>query len=136
MIKRGKGHLVGRYWVVLCVLSCSPDQCSLSIGYVDIARMRQSFPPSLLRDKVLIESTFSRLPCVERPFINLHESLRCQLDLVYNAPGVRTTLVIAGHIMTPLFGTVRHPASFLYKFIFNSLMAVDVAEAIVAALDG
>ncbi|RPD67000.1 retinal short-chain dehydrogenase/reductase [Lentinus tigrinus ALCF2SS1-7] len=67
--------------------------------------------------------------------INLHESLRYELDHVYNAPGVRTTLVVAGHIMTPLFATVRHPKSFFYKFFFPSLMPVDVAKAIIAALD-
>ncbi len=37
--------------------------------------------------------------------------------------------------MTPLFATVRHPASFFYKFFFPSLMPVDVAKAIIAALD-
>ena len=37
--------------------------------------------------------------------------------------------------MTPLFATVRHPASFLYKFFFPSLMPVDVAKSIIAALD-
>ncbi|KAI9000856.1 retinal short-chain dehydrogenase/reductase [Trametes punicea] len=67
--------------------------------------------------------------------ISLHESLRYELDHVYKAPGVRTTLVIAGHVMTPLFSSARHPKSFLYKFFFPSLAPVDVAKAIIAALD-
>ena len=67
--------------------------------------------------------------------ISLHESLRYELDHVYNAPDVRTTLVIAGHILTPLFSSVRHPKSFLYKFFFPSLLPVDVVKAIIAALD-
>lgn len=67
--------------------------------------------------------------------INLHESLRYELDHVYKAPTVRTTLVIAGHILTPLFSAVRHPASWLYKFFFPSLPPVDVTKAIIAALD-
>ena len=67
--------------------------------------------------------------------ISLHESLRYELDHVYNAPGVRTTLVIAGHMLTPLFSSVRHPASFLYRFFFPSLMPVDVAKSVIAALD-
>ncbi|KAM5535527.1 hypothetical protein V8D89_010864 [Ganoderma adspersum] len=67
--------------------------------------------------------------------INLHESLRYELDDVYKAPSVRTTLVIAGHILTPLFSTVRHPASWFYKFFFPSLPPVDVAKAVIAALD-
>ena len=37
--------------------------------------------------------------------------------------------------MTPLFSTVRHPANFFYKFFFPSLAPVDVAKAIIAALD-
>ncbi|KAI0722812.1 retinal short-chain dehydrogenase/reductase [Earliella scabrosa] len=67
--------------------------------------------------------------------INLHESLRYELDHVHNAPGVRTTLLIAGHVMTPLFSSVRHPRSFFYKFFFPSLVPVDVAKALIAALD-
>lgn len=67
--------------------------------------------------------------------INLHESLRYELDHVYNAPKVRTSLVIAGHIMTPLFSTVRQPTSLLYKFCFPSLAPVDVAKSVIAALD-
>ncbi|PIL37304.1 hypothetical protein GSI_00997 [Ganoderma sinense ZZ0214-1] len=67
--------------------------------------------------------------------INLHESLRYELDHVYKAPSVRTTLVIAGHILTPLFSTVRHSKSWFYKFFFPSLPPVDVAKAIIAALD-
>ncbi|OJT12525.1 Short-chain dehydrogenase/reductase family 16C member 6 [Trametes pubescens] len=67
--------------------------------------------------------------------INLHESLRYELDHIYNAPEVRTSLLIAGHIMTPLFATARHPKSFLYRFFFPSLAPVDVAKAVIAALD-
>ncbi|KAI0638346.1 retinal short-chain dehydrogenase/reductase [Trametes polyzona] len=67
--------------------------------------------------------------------ITLHESLRYELDHVLNAKEVRTTLVIPGHIMTPLFSSARHPKSFFYKFFFPSLPPVDVAKAIIAALD-
>ncbi|KAI0750965.1 retinal short-chain dehydrogenase/reductase [Daedaleopsis nitida] len=67
--------------------------------------------------------------------INLHESLRYELDHVYNAPRVRTTLLIAGHIMTPLFSAVRQPTTLFHKFFFPSLAPVDVAKAIIAALD-
>ena len=101
---------------------------------VGMARLSYSFPPCL-RDSVLTESILADYAASKAALINLHESLRYELDHVYNAPGVRTTLVIAGHIMTPLFATVRHPASFLYKFFFPSLMPVDVAKSIIAALD-
>ena len=50
-------------------------------------------------------------------------------------PSVRTTLVIAGHILSPLFSSVQDPTSFLYKFFFPSLAPVDVAKAVIAALD-
>ena len=65
----------------------------------------------------------------------MHESLRYELDHVYKAPGVRTTLLVAGHIMTPLFSTVRNPKNFFHKFFFSSLVPIDVAKAIIAALD-
>ncbi|KAI0677386.1 retinal short-chain dehydrogenase/reductase [Trametes maxima] len=67
--------------------------------------------------------------------ISLHESLRYELDHVYKTPAVRTTLLIAGHISTPLFAAAQHPKSFFYKFFFPSLAPVDVAKAIIAALD-
>ncbi|KAH9943291.1 retinal short-chain dehydrogenase/reductase [Epithele typhae] len=67
--------------------------------------------------------------------VSLHESLRYELDHVYNARGVRTTLLITGHIMTPLFSSVRHPKSLFYKFFFPSMAPVDVAKNIIAALD-
>ncbi|CAL1701243.1 unnamed protein product [Somion occarium] len=67
--------------------------------------------------------------------ISLHESLRYELDHQYNAPGVRTTLLIAGHILTPLFSTVRLSQSRLYKFFVPSLAPITIAKAVIAALD-
>lgn len=67
--------------------------------------------------------------------ITLHESLRYELDHVYKTPEVRTSLLIAGHMMSPLFATARHPKNFLYRFFFPSLAPVDVAKAVIATLD-
>ncbi|OBZ76728.1 Short-chain dehydrogenase/reductase family 16C member 6 [Grifola frondosa] len=67
--------------------------------------------------------------------ISLHESLRYELDHRYDAPGVRTTLLIAGTILTPLFSTVRLPSSWLFHFFFPSMPPVDVAKTVIAALD-
>ncbi|TFY72993.1 hypothetical protein EVG20_g39 [Dentipellis fragilis] len=67
--------------------------------------------------------------------VSLHESLRYELDKCYDAPGVRTTLLLPGHILTPLFSTVRLPSSWLYKFFVPSVAPVDVAKKVIAALD-
>jgi short-subunit dehydrogenase len=82
----------------------------------------------------------------------LHESLRYELDkqcvlfsffadliLIfigsYNAAGVRTTIVVPGHIMTPLFSHARFPRSRLWNFFVPSLPPITVAKAVIAALD-
>ena len=67
--------------------------------------------------------------------ISLHESLRYELDHKYHAPSVRTTLMVPGHIMTPLFSTVRLSQSWLFKFLVPSLAPITVAKSIIAALD-
>ncbi|KZT70370.1 retinal short-chain dehydrogenase/reductase [Daedalea quercina L-15889] len=67
--------------------------------------------------------------------ISLHESLRYELDHKYNTPGIRTTLVLPGHVQTPLFSRVRLPQTWWYRFFVPSLPPVTVAKAVIAALD-
>jgi len=67
--------------------------------------------------------------------VSLHESLRYELDKRYQAPQVRTTLVLPGYTHTPLFSTVRLPDNWFYKFFVPSLPPVTVVKAIIAALD-
>ena len=67
--------------------------------------------------------------------VSLHESLRYELDHVHHTPAIRTTLVMAGHILTPLFSTIRLPQNWWYKFLVPSLPPVTVAKAVIAALD-
>ena len=67
--------------------------------------------------------------------ISLHESLRYELDHQYRAPGVRTTLVVAGHVLTKMFSTVRLSQNWFYRFFVPSLPPVDLAKAVIAALD-
>ncbi|KAB5590520.1 Short-chain dehydrogenase/reductase family protein [Ceratobasidium theobromae] len=67
--------------------------------------------------------------------LGLHESLRYELDHVYNAPAVRTTLLCPGHVMTPLFSTVKFPSSWWYRFFAPSLAPHDVVKAMIAAMD-
>ncbi|KAI0268187.1 retinal short-chain dehydrogenase/reductase [Gloeopeniophorella convolvens] len=67
--------------------------------------------------------------------ISLHESLRYELDKRYKVPQIRTSLVLPGHILTPLFSTVRLPSSWLYKFFVPSLEPIYVTKAIIAVMD-
>lgn len=67
--------------------------------------------------------------------INLHESLRYELDHRYNAPQVRTSLVVPGHALTPLFSTARLPENPIYKFFVPSLPPITIVKAIITVLD-
>ncbi|TFK83113.1 retinal short-chain dehydrogenase/reductase [Polyporus arcularius HHB13444] len=131
------------------ILDLSPEDVQQTFAVNTLAHFwtLKAFLPEMIKQKtghIINVSSVSGMVGMARltdygaskaALINLHESLRYELDHLYDAPGVRTTLLIAGHIMTPLFATVRHPVSFFYKFFFPSLMPVDVAKAIIAALD-
>jgi len=67
--------------------------------------------------------------------ISLHESLRYELDKRYLTPKIRTTLVAAGYVQTPLFSHVTLPSSSWFKFLVPSLPPVAVVKAIITALD-
>ncbi|RDB19794.1 Short-chain dehydrogenase/reductase family 16C member 6 [Hypsizygus marmoreus] len=67
--------------------------------------------------------------------ISLHDSLRYELDLRYNCPQIRTTLVAPGHILTPMFKTLSVPDRSWYKFFFPSVQPITVVKRIIAALD-
>jgi NAD(P)-dependent dehydrogenase (short-subunit alcohol dehydrogenase family) len=67
--------------------------------------------------------------------ISLHESLRYELDKRYHAPQIRTSLVVPGHIQTPLFSTIRLPSNWLFRFCFPSLEPISVVKSVIRALD-
>ncbi|KAG1752549.1 retinal short-chain dehydrogenase reductase [Suillus paluster] len=67
--------------------------------------------------------------------VTMNESLRYELDKVYDAPGIRTTLVCPGHILTPLFSTIQLPTNPFFKFLAPSIAPVTVVKAIITALD-
>ena len=67
--------------------------------------------------------------------ISLHESLRYELDHQYHTPGIRTTLLVPGHVLTPMFSTVKISTNSLFRFFVPSLQPVTVAKAVIAALD-
>jgi len=67
--------------------------------------------------------------------ISLDQTLRLELDHHYKAPGIRTTLVCPGHILSPLFSTISLPQNRLFQFFFPSLQPIDVVKPIIVALD-
>ncbi|KAH8830328.1 hypothetical protein DL96DRAFT_1592456 [Flagelloscypha sp. PMI_526] len=66
---------------------------------------------------------------------NLHESLRYELDVMCVHPGVRTTLVQPGYILTPLFAQINLPKWPGFNFFFPPLEPHNVAKRIIQALD-
>jgi len=67
--------------------------------------------------------------------VSLHESLRYELDKRYKAPKIRTTLVLPGHIYTPLFSRINLPKSAFYRFTAPSVHPHQLAKAVIAAID-
>jgi all-trans-retinol dehydrogenase (NAD+) len=65
----------------------------------------------------------------------MHDALRFELNNRYNAPAVRTTLMLPGHIRTPLFSKIRFPTSYFFRFMAPSLSPEQVALKILAALE-
>lgn len=63
--------------------------------------------------------------------INLHRSLRAELNKRYKCPEIRTTLLCPGHIHTPLFATIVP----LHKFWFPTLHPIDLVKRVIQALD-
>jgi len=53
----------------------------------------------------------------------------------YKTPKIRTTLIVPGHIMTPMFSMMNLPSFSWYKFFFPSVAPVTVVKDIIAALD-
>ncbi|KAH9977708.1 retinal short-chain dehydrogenase/reductase [Lactifluus volemus] len=67
--------------------------------------------------------------------ISLQESLRYELDHRYHAPKIRTSLIVPGHVLTPLFSTIRFPKNPFFRFCFPSLEPFVVVKKIIATLD-
>jgi len=85
--------------------------------------------------------------------IRLHESLRFELDHMcvlfgildpasvvepifrYRCPKIRTTLVVPGHVLTPLFSHVKFRDSAIQRFLMPSVPPVTVVKKIIEALD-
>lgn len=67
--------------------------------------------------------------------INLHESLRYELDKRHKTPHIRTTLALPGHTLTPMFSRMSLPTAWWYRFFVPSLPPYSVVKRIIAAMD-
>lgn len=64
--------------------------------------------------------------------VGLHKALRYELDYCHGCPQIRTTLVVLGHVDTPLFRGFR--PGWLARFLGPSVEPDAVARSIVAAV--
>lgn len=68
--------------------------------------------------------------------VSLNESLRYELDKRHKTPAIRTTLVLPGHVFTPLFSRMPAlPNAWWFKFLAPSQPPYTIAKAVIAALD-
>jgi len=71
--------------------------------------------------------------------VNLHESLRYELDNKHNAANVRTTLVMPGYSITPMFSRSSYNrilrSSGLHRFFTPPVQPQDIVKEIIKALD-
>jgi short-subunit dehydrogenase len=65
----------------------------------------------------------------------MHDALRFELTNRYHAPGVKTTLLLPGHIRTPLFDRIQFPRSLFFRFMAPSLEPEQVVAGIIMELE-
>ncbi|TFY78514.1 hypothetical protein EWM64_g5498 [Hericium alpestre] len=131
------------------ITDLTPDDIKQTFGVNTLAHfwILKAFLPEMIKQKtghIITVGSISGLIGMARmtdytaskaALVSLNESLRYELDKCHHAPGIRTTLLLPGHVMTPLFSTVRLPTLWLYKFFVPSLDPITVAKAVIAALD-
>jgi NAD(P)-dependent dehydrogenase (short-subunit alcohol dehydrogenase family) len=131
------------------ILDLKPEDVQQTFGVNSLAHFwtLKAFLPAMLKQKtghiVTVSSIMGRVGsaqmtdyCASKAAsASLNESLRYELDQRYNCPKIRTTLVLPGHTLTPLFATVQLPSSKFFKFFAPSLAPITVVKAIIQALD-
>ncbi|VDC06189.1 unnamed protein product [Peniophora sp. CBMAI 1063] len=131
------------------LLDLSPEELQQTFGVNTIGHFHtlKAFLPEMIKQKsghiVTMSSVLGMLGVAQTSdynaskaaLISLNESLRYELDTRYNAPGVRTTLVCPGHVLTPMFNTIDLGRNWLCKFMMPALAPISVAKAVIAALD-
>jgi len=128
-------------------LSVADVQQTLNTNVASQFWTLKSFLPNMIKEKqghvITVSSVMGLVGAVQMSdycaskaaLLGLHESLRYELDHLYNTPAVRTTLLCPGHIMTPLFSTAKFPKAWWYNFFAPTLAPHDVVKAIIAAID-
>jgi len=131
------------------IIDLKPEDVYQTFGVNTLAHFwtLKAFLPGMIKNKtghiVTMSSVMGFVGCVrmadysasKAALMIINESLRYELDKVYDAPGIRTTIVCPGHILTPLFSTVRLPSNPFFQFFVPSIAPVTVVKAIITALD-
>ncbi|KAH7916277.1 retinal short-chain dehydrogenase reductase [Hygrophoropsis aurantiaca] len=131
------------------ILDLSPEDINQTFGVNVLAHFwtLKAFLPNMIKNKtghiVTVSSILSMMgtsqmadySASKAALVPLHEALRSELDNRYHAPEIRTTLLLPGHIFTPMFSSVKMPENPFYKFFVPSLQPVTIVKAIITALD-
>ncbi|KAI0089079.1 retinal short-chain dehydrogenase/reductase [Irpex rosettiformis] len=128
-------------------LSSEDIQQTFSVNTIGQFHTLKAFLPEMIKEKkghIVTMSSVAGIIGMARmtdynaskaALISLNDSLRYELDHVYNTPSIRTTLVVPGHTHTRLFSSVSLPQSWWYKFFVPSIDPVAIAKSVIAALD-
>ncbi|KAF9021495.1 retinal short-chain dehydrogenase/reductase [Hymenopellis radicata] len=131
------------------ILDLTPQDVQQTFGVNTLSHFwtLKAFLPGMIERKaghvVTMSSIMGYTGCVrmsdydasKAALMKLHETLRFELDKVYNCPSIRTTLVVPGRVLTPLFKTVQMSSSPLRKFFLPDVAPVTVVKSIITALD-
>lgn len=120
MIERGTGHIV----TVGSVLGL--------MGAAQMSESREQWGKGF----DVADSALTADYCASKSaLLGMHDSLRFELDNRYDAKQVRMTLILPGHIHTPLFSKIRFPRAAIFRFFAPSLLPQTVVKNIIEALD-
>ncbi|KAH7930676.1 retinal short-chain dehydrogenase reductase [Leucogyrophana mollusca] len=137
------------------ILDLTPEDVNQTFGVNTLAHYwtLKAFLPDMIKNKsghiVTMASVMSMIGSAQMAdysaskaaLVSLHESLRYELDkrhsrpCSYLAPQIRTTLILPGHVLTPLFSSAKFSRNPIYKFFVPSLPPVTIVKAIITALD-
>jgi len=131
------------------ILDLKPEDVQQTFGVNTLAHFwtLKAFLPGMLKEKaghiVTVSSVMGNAGsaqmtdyCASKAaLVSLHESLRYELDKRYDAPQIRTTLVLPGYTLTPLFSSVPFPKNPIYRFFVPPVVPVTIVKAIITALD-
>lgn len=131
------------------IVDLSPEDIKQTFGVNTLAHFwtLKAFLPNMIENKkghiITMSSVMGLVGAAQMTdynaskaaLVSLNESLRYELDHRYKTPNIRTTLVVPGHTLTPMFSKVTLPRSALYRFFVPSLGPVDIVKSIITALD-